>query len=45
MTTDELKRDGLGTTRLVRGADGPFVERDVEVPCRVTQPFAVQARQ
>lgn len=28
MITDELKRDGLGTTRLVRSADGSFVERD-----------------
>jgi len=37
MTTDELKRDGLGTTRLVRGAGGPFVERDTRtarVPIR-----------
>jgi RIO-like serine/threonine protein kinase len=28
MTTDELKHDGLGTTRLVRTAEGAFVERD-----------------
>lgn len=37
MTTDELKQDGLGTTRLVRCADGPFVERDTRtarVPMR-----------
>jgi RIO-like serine/threonine protein kinase len=28
MTIDELKRDGLGTTRLVRSPDGWLVERD-----------------
>lgn len=28
MTTEELKRDGLGTTRLVRSSDGWLVERD-----------------
>lgn len=28
MTIDELKHDGLGTTRLVRSENGSFVERD-----------------
>lgn len=35
MTSQELKRDGLGTTRLVRAGDGWLVERDT----RTARPF------